>query len=429
MSAPSALARCVPLAAVALFVLTAPAFAQPAPKPGAAPFRYKEGEHGKGKLTYVEGVPVLFLDGTPEQMGEQTGVLAVRQAERLYNFPREYFRRECATTLRDSFPKLAEDRIKAMEEVLWPKFQNVALKLEPNFPKAHSAELDALIKAGRMDREQLIASNGMFDLGKVSQTELLAGCSSVIIPAQHSATGGPLFGRNLDFSHFGYLHRYSLLMVYRSNDPKKHSFVSAGFPGFVGCFTGMNDAGLTIASHEVFDPETTTLFNPKGVTFAMAYRRVLEECETIGDAVKLLDSIERATVTSLVIADTKGGAVIEVTPDTLAVRRFKDKPGVCTNHFCAQKNPKQTDKFDTRTRFDALSLSVAVKKAEVFSVKDVKERLHAVRLRDSAKVDMTIQTFVFEPAERKVHLRFADGSGPATGGELTTLDLNKLWGK
>jgi hypothetical protein len=70
-----------------------------------------------------------------------------------------------------------------------------------------------------------------------------------------------------------------------------------------------------------------------------------------------------------------------------------------------------------------------VAEVEKLSVKDLKERLHAARLRDSSKADLTIQTFVFEPAERKVHLRFADGSGPATDGELTTLDLNKLWGK
>ena len=406
---------------------------------GAEPFRYTAGDHRtdrfKGELKYVGksgdfgGVPVLVLEGSPEQMGEQLGVLAVRSAKPLYAFPRDYFRRECTDMLRGTFPKLSEDKLRAMEEVMWSKFQKVAMKLEPNFPKAHRAELEALIKAGGVDRDRLVASNGMFDLGHLPQHELLAGCSSVIIPPQHSATKGPLFGRNLDFSHFGYLHRYSLLMVHRSNDPKRHSFASAGFPGFVGSFTGMNDAGLTVASHEVCDPDTATPFNPKGVPFGMAYRRVLEECATIGDAVKLLDGIERASVTSLVIADTTGGAVIEVTPDALTVRRFKDKPGVCTNHFCAHKNPKQTDKFETLTRFDTLSKAVALKGDEVLSVGDVKKHLHAVRLVDARKADLTIQTFVFEPAARTVHLRFADGNGPATAGALTTIDLSTLWRK
>jgi predicted choloylglycine hydrolase len=262
----------------------------------------------------------------------------------------------------------------------------------------------------------------MFDLGHVAHTGLLTGCSSVIIPPRHSATGGLLFGRNLDFSHLGYLHEYSLLMVYRPKDKTKHAFASAGFPGFVGCFTGMNDAGLTIASHEVFEPDTTTVFNPQGVPFGMAYRRILEECETIGDAVKLLYGIERASVTSLVIADAKEGAVIEVTPDAIAVRHFRSKPGVCTNHFCTLKNPKQTNKFSTVDRFETLTESVG--KVEKFGVADVQGRLHAASMKD-----LTIQTFVFEPQARKVHVRFGDGKEPATNGKLVTLELNELWGK
>ena len=402
---------------------------------GAEPFRYQAGKHGNGELMYVNGIPVLILQGSPEEMGEQTGVLAVRQAKPLFNFPRDYFLGECTNEILRTNPKwtkqgtLFKVALATAERTFWPPLQKKAASLEPNFPKSQLAELDALIKAGQMDRQHLISANGMFDLGHVPQSELLRGCSSVIIPPKHSRTKGLLFGRNLDFYHFGYLHQYSLLMVYRSNDPKKHSFASAGFPGFVGSFTGMNDAGLTIASHEVDDPVTTTLFNPKGVPFAMAYRRILEECATVGEALKLLDGMERASVTSLVIADKEGGAVIEVTPDTLAVRRFKDKPGVCTNHFCVMKNPNQQERFDTFKRFNELTQSVVVKKDEEFGIDDIKERLHGARLLDGNKADMTIQTFVFEPAERKVHLRFSDGNGPATAGKLTTLDLNKLWGK
>ena len=405
---------------------------------GAEPFRYKPGEHGKGKFTYVEGIPVLILQGTPEEMGEQIGVLAARQAKPLFKFPRDYFLGECSNEILRANPKWNKQaaafklEIGAAELLLWPLVQKKAAKLEGNFPESHRIELKAIADAAGKDvvgHSQLVASNGLFDLGHVPQSELARGCSSLIIPPQLSATKGVLFGRNLDFSHFGYLHQYSLLMVYRSNDCKKRSFASAGFPGLVGCFTGMNDAGLTIASHEVQEPDTTTLLNPKGVPFTMAYRRILEECTTVADALALLDGMERASVTSLVIADAKGGAVIEVTPDTLAVRRFKDKPGVCTNHFCIMKNPKQQEKWDTFKRFDGLTKSSVVKKDDVFGIDDVKKRMHDARLFDDNKDDLTIHTFVFEPAECKVHLRFGDGNGPATKGELKTLDLNRLWGK
>lgn len=402
------------------------------------PFRYSPAKHGKGELTYINGVPVLMLQGTPVEMGEQTGVLAVRQSKPLYKFPRDYFLGECSRQILNTNPTWTTKDLKfklaaaTAEQGLWPQVQKKAARLESNFPESQRIELKAMADAVGEDvvsYQQLVASNGLFDLGHVPQGELIRGCSSLIIPPQHTSTKGLLFGRNLDFYHFGYLYQYSLLMVYRSEDPKKHSFVSAGFPGFVGSFTGMNDAGLTIANHEVQDPETTTLFNPKGVPFAMAYRRVLEECQTIGDAIKLLDSMERASVTSLVIADATGGAVIEVTPDALAVRRFKDKPGVCTNHFCVMKNPKLKEQWNTFKRFEGLSQSVALNSNEVLGVEDVQKRLHDVRLFDENKVDMTIQSFVFEPGTGKVHLRFADGHGPATAGKLATLELNKLWGK
>ena len=409
----------------------------------AKPFGYPAGKHGKGELKYVGNVPVLLLEGTAAEMGEQIGKLAAGPAAQhpkpaLYDFPRDYFRHELTSEVRRQFPKMPAAGVKfavaVMEPGMWANFQKIAGDLKPNFPKDQLAELEALIEAGGLDPKHLIASNGMFDLGHLSPKQLGFGCSSVIIPPQHSAKGGLLFGRNLDYFHFGYLHQYSLLMVYRPSDKTpsgkaKHRFVSAGFPGLVGSFTGMNDAGLTIASHDVLEPNTTTLFNPKGVPFAMAYRRVLEECETVGDALKLLDSMERASVTSLVIADPTGGAVIEVTPDTLSVRRFKDKPGVCTNHFCTVVNPKQQDLFATTTRFKNLEKLVAVKKDEKFGIDEVKSQLGVADLRDDDKTELTIQTFVFEPATRTVHLNFGDGKVPATKGKLTKIELKGIWGK
>ena len=104
---------------------------------------------------------------------------------------------------------------------------------------------------------------------------------------EHSATKGPLFGRNLDFYTLGMLDKYSLVTVHR---PKgKHAFVSIGFPGLFGCVSGMNDAGLALAVHEVFlARDGASMFNPKGVPYTFCFRRILEECETVEEAEKLL---------------------------------------------------------------------------------------------------------------------------------------------
>ena len=42
------------------------------------PFRFPEGTHGKGELKYRDGLPVLVVAGSPEEMGEQIGVLAIK---------------------------------------------------------------------------------------------------------------------------------------------------------------------------------------------------------------------------------------------------------------------------------------------------------------------------------------------------------------
>ena len=47
---------------------------------GQEPFRFPEGKHGKGELKYRNDLPVLIVQGTPEEMGEQIGVLAVKPA-------------------------------------------------------------------------------------------------------------------------------------------------------------------------------------------------------------------------------------------------------------------------------------------------------------------------------------------------------------
>src|SRR5205085_6318195 len=107
-----------------------------------------------------------------------------------------------------------------------------------------------------------------------------------------SATGQPLFGRNLDYPTLGFLHEYTLVTVYRPTG--KHAFVSIGFPGFIGCLSGMNDAGLTIAILEVYQTrDESPAFDAQGTPFALCFRRVLEECSTAAEAEALLRSMKR----------------------------------------------------------------------------------------------------------------------------------------
>src|SRR5438105_14713355 len=72
------------LGGVALLLWTAAAAGQP--------FQFPEGNHGRGELRYRNGIPVLSVAGTPDEIGEQVGALAVAPARRLLDYPHELLR-------------------------------------------------------------------------------------------------------------------------------------------------------------------------------------------------------------------------------------------------------------------------------------------------------------------------------------------------
>jgi isopenicillin-N N-acyltransferase-like protein len=271
------------------------------------PFRYAEGKRDKGELKHLNGLPVLYVEGDPEEIGTQLGLLAVKPAARLLDYPKDYLRKH--------------DRAAA-----WPQLVAAGKGMLPNFPREHLRELEATVKATGLDRDLFVAANTMFDMQKP------IGCSVLMLEAGRSATGGPLFGRNLDFPTLGYLQEYTLVIVCR---PKgKHAFVSVGFPGLVGCVSGMNDAGLTLAVLEVYSTcDGSPLFDPEGTPYALCFRRLLEECATVAEAEKLLRTMKRTTRINLAICDTQRSAVFEMTPKSVVVRNSVEGICACTNHF------------------------------------------------------------------------------------------------
>ena len=242
------------------------------------------------------------------------------------------------------------------------------------------------------------------------------GCSSIVVEADHSATAGPLFGRNLDFLTLGMLTKYSLVTVRR---PKgKHAFVSIGFPGMFGVLTGMNDAGLSVAVHEVYaSRDGATVFKPntKGEPYTFCFRRILEECSTVAEAEKLVRAAKRTTLVSLSVCDPKNDAVLEITPKSVAVRRSSHGILACTNHF---RTPELSVPIVSWcARYQRLS---EARKSGQLGIADVAKKLDEVNMRS-----LTVQTMIFEPATLKLHL--AIGSCPSSALPMKELELKPLF--
>lgn len=372
--------------------------------PAAEPFRFPEGTHGKGELRIRNGIPVLMVEGTPEEIGEQTAVLVAKHSERLLKFPQE---------------ALAQIATPAGAKALMPIFVKSGQRLLDNFPSQYRKEFEALAKASGLDREQLMVANTVFDQKHLFSA--LFGCSAVVVEKERSKTGQAFFGRNMDYLSLGYVHEYSLVTIVKQ--PGKKTFASIGYPGLIGIVSGINNAGLAVAALETTgcNKEEGPPFNAEGTPFALIYRRILEECSTIEEAVQVLQNSKRTTTNHLTVCDRNGGAVIEFSPSRVAVRKADNGTCRCTNHFNTAELKLSKPK-NTHTTLDRLAtLDKLCSGSEKVGIDDLKQHLHAVHQGQA-----TLQSMLFEPASFTIHVAFAKGNGPSSGETYHKLDLKPL---
>jgi isopenicillin-N N-acyltransferase like protein len=358
-----------------------------------ATFRFPEASHGGALLRHHEDVPVLTVEGTPQEIGEAVGVLAVRPAPRMSAYPDDLLRHYRVRWLRPYLVWAGE-------------------RLVRNLDAQHRAEFEAIARSAGIDRARIVLGNTLFDVKK------FLACSAMLVEPSRSATGGTLLGRNLDYPALSYAHEYSLVTVYRPAGKK--AFVSIGFPGLVGVLSGMNESGLALGVLEVFQSQWfTRRLVLGGIPYAVCFRTILETCDTVEEAKARLEQLPRTTIFNLAVADTKRVAVFEVTPRRVRELSAAEGTCVCTNHFRLEAH-RPLWSFNVYKTFDRERiLRQRERSCEAFDLADVHAGLHAAN-----QGDHTLQTMVFEPQSLRLHVGL--GELPSTAGPLRTLELADL---
>ena len=336
------------------------------------PFRYPEGKHGKGELKYRNGLPVLTAVGKPEEIGQQIGVLAVKPVAR-------------------KLTDLVKGMVRQEIGPFWPVVAKACDGLFRNFPEAYRKEVEAMARAGGVEREILVVANTFADV------QHLGGCSALVVEPSRSTTGALLFGRNFDQLPMGDLVQYGLIIVRRPAG--KRAFVSVTFPGLLYCGSEMNDAGLSLAANDVRHAgDDSPPLNPKGTPVAVAGRRLMEECADLRDADKLLTGMKPTTSGSLIVCDGKGGMVYEITPNTQVKRGAEEGICACTNHF-------RTKQLATSTECARYAKLEKYRKQPKLGLEDV-----IAALREVHQGEKTMQSIVFEPAALRLHVALGPGA-------------------
>lgn len=241
-------------------------------------------EHGvRAKLDGMRDV--LVLEGSPEEMGTAHGRLMKGEIEFLRA---RIFASAAVASLQkgESFIEQTDEAVK---------------RTKPFVPKRFYREMDALAESLGYARQDVYRLNNFMELFH---------CSGVAVKGKASKDGRVIHARVLDYMRDIGLQESSTIIVFIPDN--KNAWISVSYSGFVGTVTAMNEKGLAIGEMGGGGEGKWD-----GLPMAFMMRRVVEECETVDEAIELMKSVPLTCDYYYVLSDAQGNlAAIEAIAET-----------------------------------------------------------------------------------------------------------------
>ena len=197
----------------------------------------------------------------------------------------------------------------------------VAELARPHIPEDYWQEIAALSSQMGLSPLRGLINTAYYDLIKP-----LMGCTAFAIDTPE----GPLHARNLDWwTDDRLLQRASVLCRFVGGPAGE--FVTIGWPGFIGAFSGMAPGRFAITLNSVLSEEPAQVAMP----VVLLIRRVLEETTTFDAAVARLAETVIPCDCLLLVSGTQPGefCVIERSPTQHAIRRGASGSVAVANDF------------------------------------------------------------------------------------------------
>lgn len=390
----------------------------------SAPAHASDERQVNGTLFKIDGVTVLRVWGTPQERGFAHGYLL---GDRIVALLDAYLREGPLASERDLYeqqllPFLARMRIESRIEA---ELRGILAGVEARRDGATAIEF-----LGRELRyEDLLAVNCTSDI-------LGIGCSSFAAWGPLTADGHTLAGRNLDWPAVPALLDTQIVHV---SIPEPGAgelpWVAITWPSYIGCLTGMNSAGVTVAAHDSAGrmPSRESGFTPFGLIYRKALSKLrAADLETrLGPLMRSMHCIRGSNM--MVTRPSAGGKpaafVVEFDGDseidggaTIRQPKTSAKFIVCTNHFRARTGP-----LSPRCYRSTVLLGELHKRAQSDGQPHITID-HAWQMLDSVTLESLVayHSVVFEPNKRTMHVALTDGGQPAPKSRKVTLDVKRL---
>jgi isopenicillin-N N-acyltransferase like protein len=236
---------------------------------------------GKGRLELRDGTRVLFLRGTPEEMGLQHGTLLAPQVRDLVS------RVLYGIGVGSSFGK---------GEWFFGTIERCQARIQPFVDPRYTREMDALADAAGLEREEVRLANFFPELFH---------CSGFALTGAATRDGRIYHGRILDYMKGVGLEPNAVVMVLQPD--QGHAWVNISYAGFTGSVTAMNDQHLSIG-----EMGGRGEGHWDGKPMAQLVREVMEKAGTLDEAVAIMRDSPRTCEYYYVIADGKSRQAVGI---------------------------------------------------------------------------------------------------------------------
>lgn len=232
------------------------------------------------------------------------------------------------------------------------------------------------------------------------------GCSSII---WNTGSSSVLHGRNLDYEGAGVWTANPIIMHVLPEEGLAHVAVTTlgiHTPGF----TAFNEAGLTLAIHQLTMKDTDSSGTPMPVITA----EIMRSARTINDAISILKSFPRTSGWAYVLSQGRDRAVVETSAHELSIRRSSEPIFFQANHVSSPAMQRMQVYYsagswlDSQERMKKL-IELTPKKALATPKAVVSLLRHRQRLVGATidKLD-NIQSVIFDATRRAVWVQKDD---------------------
>ena len=245
---------------------------------------------GEGRLEIVDGTKVLYLKGTPEEMGRQHGKMLKKDIRGLVD------RILYGVAVGSSF-----------EKGTWVlgEIESAQKRLNPFMDECYYREMDALADSSELPREEVRLANFFPEMFH---------CSGFAMYGKATVGGRLYHGRVLDYLRGLGLEQNAVVMVMQPE--KRNAWVNVGYAGFIGSVTAMNEKKVAIG-----EMGGKGQGQWDGKPMAELVREVMEKANTLDEAVEIMRKGPRTCEYYYVISDAKSKRAVGIaaTPDTFDV--------------------------------------------------------------------------------------------------------------